>query len=68
MPKFNPRFLIDRTDADRVLLLAIPAAPQVTAVSFARFGVGHLVHIYTPAMHTARIRAPTLLLQKLDSG
>ena len=68
MPQFNSGFFIHRANANRVLQLAIEAAPQESSIPLASLGVLHLVDMNATAMHTARIRAPAHTLQKLDCG
>lgn len=58
MAKRETRFLENSANANRVLLFAVVTAPQK---ALARFGVRHLVHVDTPAMHTARGTAPVKL-------
>lgn len=60
--------LVDRTNANCVLLFAIPATPEIPAVALARFGIGHLVDFNTATLHTARSRAPTLFFKELNCG
>jgi len=68
MPKFNPRFLVDSTDANGVLLFAILTAPQETAISLASLGIHHLVNGNRTTMNASGSLAPSLTLYELDSG
>lgn len=63
--ELDARFLVNRADADGVLLFAIAAAPQVTIVAFASLCVFHLVHFHASAFDASRSVAPSLLFQKL---
>jgi hypothetical protein len=58
-------FLIYRTDADGVLLFAIPATPQIPLAAFASLGILHLVDSDRAALHTAGSIAPTLVFKEL---
>src|ERR1035438_9422872 len=67
MPKFDARFLVNRTNANRELLLAVPAAPQEPLVALARLGICHLVHFYAATLDAAGVITPPLLFEKLNS-
>ena len=56
--QFDARFLIHGANPHRVLLFAIPAAPQVAAAPLARLGILHLVYIDAATANTARRIAP----------
>src|SRR5208282_5136378 len=66
MTKLNPRFLVHCADPYRVLIFAISAAPQVTAVPFARLGVLHFVHFHAATLDARGIVSPALFLKKLN--
>lgn len=66
VPEFDSRFFVNCANPDRVLLFAVPAAPEITIISLAGLGIGHLVDIDATTVDTAGICAPTLMLQKLD--
>jgi hypothetical protein len=68
MPKFNPRFLVDSTDANGVLLFAILTAPQETAISLASLGIHHLVNGNRTTMNASGSLAPSLTLYELNGG
>ena len=64
MAKLNPRFLVNRADADGELLLAIPAAPEEALAAFACVGVKHLVDIHAAAMDTGGSITPALIFEE----
>src|SRR5208282_2058150 len=66
VPKLNPGFFVNRTDANRILLLAVTAEPQKAFVSSSRLSVFHGVHIRAAAKNTARAISPSLLFKKLN--
>ena len=66
--QFDARFLVDRADPHRVLLFAIPAAPQVATVPLSRLGVFHFVDLDTATLDARWRITPALLFQKLDGG
>ena len=68
MPEGNSALFIHRTDSNRVLFLAIAAAPQEPLVALSGLGVLHLVNRDRPALHAAGSIAPALLLKELDGG
>ena len=64
MAKWYPGFFINRADADGVLLLAVPATPEIPLVPIASLGVHHLVHVHAATAHTVRCIAPALLFKE----
>jgi hypothetical protein len=63
--KFDSRFFIDRANPNRVLFLAIMAAPQIPRVALACLCVGHSIDIHGAAFDTGGSVAPSLFLKKL---
>ena len=64
MAKLNAGFLVNRADADSELLLAIPAAPQISPASLACLRVCHLVDIHAAAMNAGGGVAPPLCFEE----
>ena len=63
MTKRDAAFFVDGADADRILLVAIVAAPKEPLIPLARLSVHHLVHVYASAVNATRIVAPSKLFQ-----
>jgi hypothetical protein len=63
----KPGFLVNRPDSDCVLLFAVPATPEVTAIALSRLSISHFVDGDTATLHTAWIVSPTLHLEEFDS-
>ena len=68
MAQGQSAFLVDRTNANRVLLFAIVTAPEKSFVAFARLGIAHLVNILGLAVRAAGRTIPALRLHEFHGG
>ena len=64
----NAALFVDGPDPNGVLLFAIAAAPQETAVALSGLSVRHFVDVNASALHTAGIGSPPLRLEEFDGG
>jgi hypothetical protein len=65
--KLDPRFLVNRSDTNGVLLPAISATPEKPLVPLACLAE-HLVDFDRSAVGASRILSPPLFFHELDGG
>ena len=66
MAKINTRFLVNRADANRVLLFAITAAPEIPFAPRTRLGIRHFIDADATTMDAGRAIIPSLTFKKFN--